>query len=227
MKILLVEDDVSLAEVLAEAMATQRYTVDTASDGESGWEQAINFDYDLLVLDVMLPKLDGIGLCQRVRTSGHQMPILMVTARDTSTDKVMGLDAGADDYLIKPVDIPEFLARIRALLRRGSTSTPPILQWGDLSLNPATYEVRYQDEKLRVTPKEYSLLELFLRHGKQIMSRSSIIEHLWSFDNSPREDTIKVHIKTLRQKLKSLGAPEDFIETVHGVGYRLKSLTGE
>ena len=227
MKILLVEDDVSLAEVLAEAMATQRYIVDTASDGESGWKQAINCDYDLVVLDVMLPKLDGVGLCQRVRTSGYRMPILMVTARDTSTDKVMGLDAGADDYMIKPVDIPEFLARIRALLRRGSTSAPPILQWGDLSLNPATFEVTYKGEKLRMTPKEYSLLELFLRHGRQIMSRGAIIEHLWSFDSSPREETIKVHIKTLRQKLKSIGAPDDFIETVHGVGYRLKSLKEE
>ncbi|MCP2728087.1 response regulator transcription factor [Limnofasciculus baicalensis] len=227
MKILLVEDDTSLAEVLAEAMATQRYIVDTASDGESGWKQAINCDYDLVVLDVMLPKLDGIGLCKRVRTSGHRMPILMVTARDTSTDKVMGLDAGADDYMIKPVDIPEFLARIRALLRRGNTSAPQILQWGDLSLNPATYEVRYKDEKLRVTPKEFSLLELFIRHGRQIMSRGTIIEHIWSFDNSPREETIKVHIKSLRQKLKSIGAPDNLIETVHGVGYRLKSLTGK
>ncbi|HBE55945.1 MAG TPA: DNA-binding response regulator [Cyanobacteria bacterium UBA11149] len=227
MKILLVEDDPSLAEVLAEAMATQRYTVDTASDGEAAWEQASNFEYDLVVLDVMLPKLDGFGFCQRVRTKGYRMPILMVTARDTSTDKVIGLDAGADDYMIKPVDIPEFLARIRALLRRGSTSTPPILEWGELHLNPATYEVTYSKQKLRLTPKEYSLLELFLRHGKQIMSRSAIIEHLWSFDKLPREETVKVHIKTLRQKLKLIGAPDDFIETVHGVGYRLKPLQGK
>lgn len=222
MRILLVEDDASLAEALAEALASQRYAVDTASDGEAAWGQIITLEYDLILLDLMLPKIDGIRLCQRLRSHGYKMPILMVTARDTSTDKVISLDAGADDYMVKPVDIPELLARIRALLRRGSASSPPILEWGDLHLDPATYEVGYREQILRLTPKEYTLLELLLRNGRQIMSRSAIIEHVWSFENPPREDTVKVHIKSLRQKLRTVGAPDDLIETVHGLGYRLK-----
>ena len=225
MRILLVEDDIYLAEALAEALAVQRYAVDTVSDGEAAWVQVNTLDYDLILLDMMLPKLDGIHLCQRLRSHGYQMPILMITARDTSTDKVIGLDAGADDYMVKPLDIPELLARIRALLRRGQTVSPPILEWGELRLDPATYEVCYSEQTLRLTPKEYSLLELLIRNGRQIMSRSAIIEHVWSLDNPPKEDTIKVHIKSLRSKLRSVGAPDDLIETVHGLGYRLKSLS--
>lgn len=225
MRILLVEDDAYLAEALTEALEVQRYAVDTVPDGEEAWAQISTLDYDLVLLDVMLPKLNGIGLCQRLRSHGYKMPILMVTAKDTSTDKVIGLDAGADDYMVKPLDIPELLARIRALLRRGRASSPPILEWGELHLDPATYEVSYREQILRLTPKEYTLLELLLRNGRQIMSRSAIIEHLWSFENPPKEDTVKVHIKSLRQKLRVVGAPDDLIETVHGLGYRLKPLS--
>lgn len=225
MRILLVEDDIYLAEALAEALAIQRYAVDTVSDGEAAWVQVNTLDYDLILLDMMLPKLDGIHLCKRLRSQGYQMPVLMITARDTSTDKVIGLDAGADDYMVKPLDIPELLARIRALLRRGQTVSPPSLEWGQLRLDPGTYEVCYGDQTLRLTPKEYSLLELLIRNGRQIMSRSAIIEHVWSIDNPPKEDTIKVHVKSLRSKLRSVGAPDDLIETVHGLGYRLKSLS--
>lgn len=224
MRILLVEDDIYLAEALAEALAIQRYAVDTVSDGEAAWVQVNTLDYDLILLDMMLPKLDGIHLCKRLRSNGYQMPVLMITARDTSTDKVIGLDAGADDYMVKPLDIPELLARIRALLRRGQTVSPPSLEWGQLRLDPGTYEVCYGDQTLRLTPKEYSLLELLIRNGRQIMSRSAIIEHVWSIDNPPKEDTIKVHVKSLRSKLRSVGAPDDLIETVHGLGYRLKSI---
>ncbi|MEQ9238533.1 response regulator transcription factor [Coleofasciculus sp. E2-BRE-01] len=225
MRILLVEDDIYLAEALAEALAIQRYAVDTVSDGEAAWVQVNTLDYDLILLDMMLPKLDGIHLCKRLRSNGYQMPVLMITARDTSTDKVIGLDAGADDYMVKPLDIPELLARIRALLRRGQTVSPPILEWGQLRLDPGTYEVCYGDQTLRLTPKEYGLLELLICNGRQIMSRSAIIEHVWSIDNPPKEDTIKVHVKSLRSKLRAVGAPEDLIETVHGLGYRLKSLS--
>jgi DNA-binding response OmpR family regulator len=149
----------------------------------------------------------------------------MITARDTSTDKVLGLDAGADDYMVKPLDFPELLARIRALLRRGSAISSPILEWGDLHLDPATYEVSYHDNTLRLTPKEYKLLELLLRNGRRILSRNTIIERLWSFENPPEEGTVKTHIKSLRKKLKIVGAPTNLIETVHGIGYRLKELT--
>lgn len=222
MKILLVEDDAYLAEALSEAIADQLYVVEIASDGEAAWEQIQAIEYDLILLDFMLPKLNGIQLCHRLRSHSYSVPILMITARDTSTDKVLGLDAGADDYMVKPIDLQELLARIRALLRRGNTSSPPILEWGELHLDPALYEVSYQEQLLRLTPKEYSLLELLLRNGRRILSRSMIIEHLWSLDNSPEEDTVKAHIKSLRQKFRAVGAPDNLIETVHGLGYRLK-----
>jgi DNA-binding response OmpR family regulator len=222
MKILLVEDDAYLAEALSEAIADQLYVVEIASDGEAAWEQIRAIEYDLILLDFMLPKLNGIQLCHRLRSHSYSVPILMITARDTSTDKVLGLDAGADDYMVKPIDLQELLARIRALLRRGNASSPPILEWGELHLDPALYEVTYQKQLLRLTPKEYSLLELLLRNGRRILSRSMIIEHLWSLDNPPEEDTVKAHIKSLRQKFRAVGAPDNLIETVHGLGYRLK-----
>lgn len=224
MRILLVEDDACLAEALVEALAEQRYVVDRAKDGEIAWQQIRTLDYDLILLDVMLPKLDGITLCKRLRSYGYSVPILMITARDMSTDKVIGLDAGADDYMVKPLDLPELLARIRAVLRRQSPSSSPILEWEKLHLDPATYEVSYNNQALRLTPKEYSILELLLRNGRRILSRSAIIEHIWSLDNPPEEDTVKAHIKSLRQKLRAVNAPDDLVETVHGVGYRLKAL---
>ncbi len=227
MRILLVEDNVGLAEVVAEALTEQRYVVDVVNDGEAGWLQLSTLDYDLLLLDVMLPKLDGMSLCKRLRACGHHIPILLLTARDTSSDKVAGLDAGADDYLVKPVDLPELLARIRALLRRGGSSAPPILQWGELRLDPSTHQVTYGHSPLHLTPKEYSLLELFLRNGRRVLSRSTIIEHLWHLEAPPSEDTVKAHVKSLRHKLKSVGAPEPFIETVYGVGYQLQALSEE
>lgn len=227
MKILLVEDDAYLAEALAEALTDQRYAVDIATDGEVAWDQIKILPYDLILLDVMLPKLDGIHLSQRLRAHNYSIPILMITARDTSTDKVIGLDAGADDYMVKPLDLAELLARIRALLRRGGASSPPTLVWDKLRLDPATYEVSYNGKILRLTGKEYSLLELLLRNERRILSRSVIIEHLWSLENPPEEDTVKAHIKSLRKKLRAVGAPDDFIETVHGLGYRLKQLPPE
>ncbi len=224
MRILLIEDDIRLAETLAEALSDQLYTVDIAIDGESAWEytKALDLEYDLLLLDVMLPGIDGISLCQQLRSHGYHMPILMITARDMIGDKIAGLDAGADDYIVKPVDLGELFARIRALLRRGSASLPPILTWGSLDLDPSTYEVSYANKLLHLTPREYSLLELLLRNGRRVLSRRAIIGHIWPLESPPEEDTVKVHIRSLRQKLKAAGAPKDFIETVPGMGYRLK-----
>lgn len=224
MRILLVEDDTLLADTLAEALIDQRYAVDVVADGEAGWQQIKALEYDLMLLDVMLPELDGIGLCQRLRSHGYSLPVLMLTACDTVTDKITGLDAGADDYVIKPVDLQELFARVRALLRRGCVASPPILEWGHLRLNPSTYEVEYADRPLHLTPKEYSLLEMLLRNGRRVLSRSVIIEHIWSLDTPPEEWTVKVHIRSLRQKLKTVGADEHLIETVHGMGYRLKQV---
>jgi DNA-binding response OmpR family regulator len=222
MKILLVEDDLRIAKALAEALEDKQYLVDLATDGQTGWDLMETFDYDLILLDIMLPKIDGICLCQRLRKKGSIIPVLMLTAKDTSEDKVMGLDVGADDYVVKPFDLAELMARIRALLRRNSSSKVPILEWGQLSLDPSNNEVMYGGQKLHLTPKEYGLLELFLRNSHQILTRSLILDHLWPFDDPPTEDAIKVHVKELRKKLKLLGAPPDLIETVYGVGYRLK-----
>lgn len=221
MRILLVEDDVRLAETLAEALSDQHYVVDIATDGESGWHQVKTLDYDLMLLDVMLPELDGIGLCQRLRSHGYSLPILMLTACDTIHDEVTGLDVGADDYVVKPVDLQKLFARIRALLRRGSSTASPVLEWGDLHLNPSTCEVSYEQTLIHLTPKEYALLELLLRNGRRVLSRSVMIEHVWSLESPPEEHAVKVHIRGLRQKLKAAGASDDLIETVHSRGYRL------
>lgn len=222
MKILVVEDDDSIAQAVAATLTQQQHClVDIAADGQEGWELALAFNYDLILLDVMLPKLDGVSLCRQLRQKGEQLPILMLTAKDTSTDKVIGLDAGADDYVVKPFDFPELFARVRALLRRGCSTLPPVLQWGDLSLDPSSCEVSYKDQVLHLTPKEYALLELFLRDARHTFSRSAIVDRLWNLEDPPQEDTVKSYIKSLRQKLKTAGAPSDFIETIYGLGYRL------
>jgi DNA-binding response OmpR family regulator len=218
-----VEDDESLAQMLREALTSQHYLVDVATDGEAGWELVEAFEYDLILLDLMLPKLDGISFCKQQRSKGDRTPILLLTGHDSRTNKVMGLDAGADDYMVKPFDLHELLARIRALLRRGSSSTAPVLEWGCLSLDPGKCEVTYDGQLLRLTAKEYSLLELFLRNTQRIFSQSALLDHLWSFEEPPSENTVRAHIKSLRQKLKKAGAAADLIETVYGLGYRLKS----
>jgi DNA-binding response OmpR family regulator len=228
MRILLVEDDNDLAHALAVVLSKQHYVVDIAADGETGWELVGVCNYDLILLDVMLPKLDGISLCRQLRSQGYQMPILLLTAKDTRTDKVMGLDGGADDYVVKPFDFQVLTARIRALLRRGNTTLPPVLEWENLRLDPSSCEVTYNDKALHLTAKEFSILELFLRNSQRTFSRSAIIDKLWGAEKDPPEDdTIKSHIKSLRQKLKAAGANYDFIETVYGLGYRLKPLSPE
>ncbi|MGK7906581.1 MAG: response regulator transcription factor [Synechococcus sp.] len=224
MRLLLVEDDTRLAEVLAEALESYAYIVDVVGDGQAGLDMATREEYGLILLDVMLPKLDGVTVCKMLRARGCSTPVLMVTARDASTDKVKGLDAGADDYVVKPVDLPELLARIRALLRRGPISTQPALQWGALELDPSSYSVTYDRVPLHLTPKEFSLLELFLRSGQRVLSRRTIVGQLWSYDDPPVEESVKAHVKALRKKLKEVGAPPDAIENIRGVGYRLKQL---
>ncbi|HLO47350.1 MAG TPA: response regulator transcription factor [Kamptonema sp.] len=224
MRILLVEDDSQLVASLSEALVVQRYIVDSARDGESAWDKTQAIVYDLILMDVTLPKLDGVRLCQRLRDRGYLSPILMLTARDTSLDKVIGLDAGADAYMVKPFNLQELLAQIRALLRRGQSGNSPILRWGELSLDPGSYEVIYERSLIRLTPKEFALLEALMRYGKRVLSRAAMIEQVWTWQESPEEETIKTYVKNLRAKLKDAGAPKDLIETVRGVGYRLKIL---
>lgn len=227
MRILLVEDDVDLAETLAEALNDRRYIVDVVGDGETAWQQSQILNYDLIILDVMLPKLSGMEVCHRLRDRGSRVPILMLTACHASWDKVRGLDAGADDYIVKPFNFPELFARIRALLRRGNSSSPPILAWENLRLDPSTYEVTYNNQVLHLTRKQYGMLELLLRNQRRVVTRGELIEKLWSLDDPPEEEAIKAHIKGVRRKLKEAGAPADLIETVRSVGYRLKQFERE
>ena len=224
MRILLVEDDHRIAKPLAEDLRHQHHVVDIAKDGLEGWEAAQLVAYDLILLDLMLPKLDGISLCKRLRTAKSQALILMLTARDTTGDKIIGLDAGADDYLVKPFELDELAARIRALSRRSSEVKPSTLTHGQLEVDPSTYHVTYGGVPVSLTPREYMILECFLRTPSQVLTRSAILDKLWEFDKSSGEETIKTHITNLRRKLKVAGSPEDFIETVYGLGYRLHSV---
>jgi len=228
-KILVVEDDHTIAEILHDALVNQRYLVEVAKDGLTGWEMASTFAYDLILLDVMLPGLDGISLCRQLRQTGDldhptpnlQTPVLLLTAQDTSFNKVAGLDAGADDYMVKPFDLSELMARIRALLRRGTMATPPVLTWGRLQLDPTACQLTWDGHLVHLTSKEYEVLELFLRNPHRIFSQSALIEHLWEAEETPTENAVRAHIKAVRQKLKRVGA-EDPIETVYRLGYRLR-----
>jgi DNA-binding response OmpR family regulator len=222
MKILLVEDDRSLIDLLTKTISAHNFVVDAVQDGEAGWNYGSTFEYDLIVLDILLPKLDGISLCQRFRAEGFTTPILLLTSEETSTAKVRGLDAGADDYVVKPFDLKELLARIRALLRRSYNNPLPLLSWGDLLLNPSTCEVTYNDRPLELTTKEYELLELFLRNTQHVLSSDEILDRLWSSEEFPAEATVRSHIRRLRHKLTKANAPVDFISTVRGRGYYLK-----
>lgn len=220
MRILLIEDDEVLRDILTRSLTEQRYVVDMAEDGQMGWQYAQEGTYDLLLIDVGLPRLDGISLCQRLRGEGYSTPILLMTGRDAAQERIRGLDAGADDYLTKPLDLGELQARVRALLRRGEVSPTSVLEIGALRLNPVSCEVTYNGQPLKLTPKEYSLLELFLRNPSRVFSRGHIVEHLWTFDDPPLEESVKAHIKGLRRRLKPVGAA-DLIENVYGLGYKL------
>jgi two-component system, OmpR family, response regulator QseB len=225
MRILVVEDDRRIAEPLAEDLRHQQHVVDLTDDGIRGWEYAQSQVYDLILLDVMLPRLDGIELCRRLRHDGCTAQILMLTARDTIADKVVGLDAGADDYLVKPFDLEELSARIRALSRRGVGIRSSILSHGNLKIDPAAREVSYGDRVLSLTPKEYIILDYLLRHPQEVITKSALLDKLWEFERLSGEETIKTHLTNLRRKLKEVGCKIDPIETVYGVGYRLRTLT--
>jgi DNA-binding response OmpR family regulator len=223
MKILLVEDDLATQTMLADVLRAGHYQVEVAGDGRSALDLALEFSYDAIVLDIEIPGIDGIRLCKMLRTEGCETPILLLTARNEIDDRIIGLDAGADDYAIKPVNIPELSARIRALLRRRKPKVANgSLSWGRLQLDYATAQLRYDDRTLRLTPKEYGILELLLSNPTRIFSRSTLIARLWELEATPTESVINSHIKALRQKLKAAGAAEDPIETIYGFGYRLR-----
>ncbi len=222
MRILLVDDDQILVQLLTTTLSQQSYAVDVATDGEQGWIYGSTYPYDLIILDWYLPKLNGIELCRRFREHNYDTPIILLTARGGSQNKIRGLDAGADDYICKPFDAEELAARIRALLRRLNCNFLPVLRWGDLQLNPCSNEVIYQGQSISLAAKEYRLLELFLRHSQEVLSVDDIIDHLWSSTEYPALATVRSHLRRLRQKLKQADFPHDLITTVRGQGYCLK-----
>ncbi|MCU0538075.1 MAG: response regulator [Hydrococcus sp. Prado102] len=221
MKILLVEDDRPTAIALSKILTDCRLTVELASDGETAFDLATSFEYDLIILDIVIPKLDGISLCQRLRQQKYSTPILLLTAKFRKADIIRGLEAGADDYVIKPYDPSELIARIHSLLRRKNSAIASVLTWGNLTLNSVSGEVTYNDQKIAFSPTEYHLLELFLSNPQRLFSRSTIIDRLWKFDDPPTEKAITTHIKDIRKKLREVGCTEEIVETVYGLGYRL------
>jgi two-component system, OmpR family, response regulator QseB len=221
MKILLIEDDDRISRPLVKDLRHQHHTIDIAPDGQAGWDFANATNYDLILLDIMLPHIDGITLCRQLRDNGCQALILMLTARDTISDKIIGLDAGADDYLVKPFALEELAAHIRALARRSNVPQPVILNFGLLRLDPIASLTSYGGQPIPLTPKEYGILECLLRHPAQIFTRAALLDKIWDFDQAAGEETIKTHINNLRRKLKTAGANPALIETVYGMGYRL------
>ncbi|MBN3960330.1 response regulator [Nostoc sp. NMS8] len=222
MKILLVEDDVLLSTALFDLLSANRYTIDIASNGQAGLELATSTEYELILLDWLIPKLDGISLCRQLRKQGYRKSILLLTGKNSNADIVAGLDAGADDYVIKPFDPEALLARIRSLLRRNEAISPSILTWGNLCLDPSAGRVTCHEQEIPLTATEYKLLELFLQNPDRIFSRAVILDRLWGFGDAPTENAVTTHIKDLRKKLKTVGLTEEFLETVYGMGYRIK-----
>ena len=220
MRILLVEDEPDAARLLAKGLREQRYAVDIAADGEAATYQASINDYDLLIVDVLLPRKDGFAVCREVRESGGQMPILLLTARDAVQDRIAGLDYGADDYLTKPYDFHELLARVRALLRRGQALQAEQLTTADLTINTRTHEVKRAGRLIELTAKEYALLEYLARRAGAVVTRSDIAEHVWDESFDPFSNLIEVYIQRLRRKVDEAHEVK-LIRTLRGEGYRL------
>ena len=225
MRVLVVEDEVRMAGLLERALREEGHAVDVAADGPEGLWLATENAYGAIVLDVMLPGLDGFQLCRRLRESGRWVPVLMLTARDAVGDRVRGLDAGADDYLVKPFSLIELAARLRALARRDDRSRPVILAEGDLKLDPAAKRAWRAAAELHISPKEFSLLELFLRHPGHVLTRSQIIEEIWDFAYVGGSNIVDQYVNYLRRKV-DVPFERHHIETVRGMGYRLRRADG-
>jgi DNA-binding response OmpR family regulator len=221
MRILVVEDEARLAAVLRRGLQEQGYAVDVAHDGEEGLRLAEQEDYDLVLLDVLLPVLDGLSVCRSLRAARRPMPILMLTARDAIDDRVAGLDSGADDYLVKPFAFRELLARVRALLRRELLARDPVLRVADLEVNTVTHEVRRAGRPVELTSKEYTVLEYFVRNPNHVLTRTQIAEHVWDYDFVAMSNVVDVYVGYLRRKLADHREPR-LLQTVRGAGYRLR-----
>jgi DNA-binding response OmpR family regulator len=221
MRLLVVEDELDIAHAVAKGLRQQGYAIDVAYDGEQGWKLAEVNEYDLLILDLNLPEMDGLELCRRLHASRPSLLILMLTARSLPDERVTGLEQGADDYLVKPFYFAELTARIRALLRRDMRVRTPLLQFKDLKLDPTARVVWQDNHRLELTSKEFGILEYLLRHQGEIISQETLLEHVWDMQANPLTNTVRVHINSLRRKLEDVAEMPRYIETIIGQGYRL------
>lgn len=222
MRVLVVEDEPGIANFVRQGLSEAGYAVDIACDGREGLAYALAAEYDVLVLDIMLPKMDGLEMLRELRDQGRKTPALMLTARDTVENRVEGLDAGADDYLVKPFAFPELLARVRALLRRPPLQTGTVITLADLEMNTVTRQVRRGHRLIDLSPREYAVLEYLMRHPNQVLTRTQIGEHVWNFDFYNESNVVDVYVGYLRRKIDE-GSPVPLIQTVRGVGYRISA----
>ena len=221
MTILIIEDEAKLAEVLRKALTGERYTVDVANDGEVGFDKALKNNYGLIVLDLMLPKKDGMDVCRELRERHIHTPVIMLTARGVLEDRIEGLDVGADDYLMKPFEMEELFARIRALLRRRKTSEPLVLKVSDLVMDTKSHEVTRAGKKIALTPKEYRILDALMRQSGEALTRDQLIKEAWGHEFKEDNHELNVHMRYLRSKVDD-GHAKPLIHTVRGVGYIIK-----
>ncbi|HKA93894.1 MAG TPA: response regulator transcription factor [Acidimicrobiia bacterium] len=221
MRVLVVEDEAKMATLVRKALELEGYSVDVAMTGTDAVWMGTENEYDAIVLDVMIPEPDGFEVCRRLRAEGRWAPILLLTARDSVDDRVVGLDAGADDYIPKPFSFAELYARLRALTRRGAPQRPRILEVGDLALDPARHRVTRSGKEIDLSPKEFALLDLFMRHADEVLSRTTILEHVWDFAYDGTSNVVDVYVRYLREKVDR-PFDRETLETVRGVGYRLR-----
>jgi len=215
-----VEDETKLANAVRRALQLQKYAVDIAYDGQSGLDLAVGESFDLIILDVMLPGIDGMEICRRIRREGIKTPVLMLTAKGRISDKITGLDTGADDYMVKPFSFEELFARIRALFRRSVQSPDPLLQVKDLTLDPVSFKVERSGKSIKLSSREFSILEYLIRRKNTVVTRDQILSHVWDYDSDVLPGTVEVHIKHLRDKLDtSFTVP--LIKTIRGFGYEI------
>ena len=226
MRVLVVEDEPGIAQFIRQGLREAGYAVDVAYDGEEGLDYVYVAEYDVLVLDILLPKLDGLDVLHALRARGVKTPVLLLTAKDTVEDRVRGLDSGADDYLVKPFAFPELVARLRALLRRPPLQIDPVLHLGDLAMDTARREVRRGGRVIELSPREFTLLEYFMRHPRHVLTRTQLAEHVWNFDFFNDSNVVDVYIGYLRRKIDR-GSDRPLLQTVREVGYRLSDAPDE